>query len=60
LVAFGHPVGATGIKQVLEIFRQMKGQCDKYQIPKTLQYGLTANMGGSDKTVVVSILENKA
>lgn len=33
LIAFGHPVGATGIKQVLEIQRQMKGKCGEYQIP---------------------------
>jgi len=58
LVGFGHPVGATGVKQVLEIYRQMKGQCGDYQIPKIPHYGLTANMGGSDKTVVVSIFAN--
>ena len=33
LVGFGHPVGATGVKQVLEIYRQMKGQCGDYQMP---------------------------
>jgi len=32
LVGFGHPVGATGIKQILEIHRQMKGQCGDYQV----------------------------
>ena len=25
LVGFGHPVGATGVKQILEVYRQMKG-----------------------------------
>ena len=33
LIGFGHPVGATGVKQVLEIFRQMKGRCGDYQMP---------------------------
>ncbi len=58
LVGFGHPVGATGVKQVMEIYRQMKGQCGDYQMPSTPNVGLTANMGGSDKTVVVSVLKN--
>jgi acetyl-CoA acyltransferase len=55
LVGFGHPVGATGIKQILEVYRQMKGRCGDYQIPTLPRLGLTANMGGDDKTVVVSI-----
>lgn len=55
LVGFGHPVGATGIKQVLEIYRQMKGLCGDYQMKRKPTLGLTANMGGDDKTVVVSI-----
>lgn len=58
LVGFGHPVGATGIKQIVEIFRQMKGQCGGYQLPNTPFIGLAANMGGDDKTAVVSILKN--
>lgn len=58
LVGFGHPVGATGVKQVLEIFRQMKGQCGDYQVPTIPSLGLTANMGGNDKTVVLSMLRN--
>ena len=58
LVGFGHPVGATGVKQILEIHRQMKGQCGDYQIGTTPEYGLAANMGGNDKTVVVSVLRN--
>ena len=58
LVAFGHPVGATGIKQVLEIFRQMKKQCGDYQVPRDLTYGLTANMGGDDRTTVVMTYRN--
>eukprot|EP01099_Mayorella_cantabrigiensis_P002680 TRINITY_DN2174_c0_g1_i1.p1 TRINITY_DN2174_c0_g1~~TRINITY_DN2174_c0_g1_i1.p1 ORF type:complete len:435 (-),score=119.26 TRINITY_DN2174_c0_g1_i1:29-1294(-) len=58
LIGFGHPVGATGIKQVLEIYRQMKGLCGEYQIPHKAKYGITANMGGNDKTSVVTILKN--
>ena len=45
LVGFGHPVGATGVKQIVEIYRQMKSQCGEYQVARPLQYGLCANMG---------------
>jgi acetyl-CoA acyltransferase len=58
LVGFGHPVGATGVKQLLEIHKQMKGLCDKYQMADVPQYGVAANMGGDDKTAVVTVLEN--
>ncbi len=34
LIAFGHPVGATGVKQLHEVYRQMKGQCGDYQVPR--------------------------
>ncbi|MFT4625025.1 MAG: acetyl-CoA acyltransferase [Myxococcota bacterium] len=58
LVGFGHPVGATGVKQVLEIFRQMKGLCGDYQVATPPSVGITANMGGNDKTVVVGAYRN--
>jgi acetyl-CoA acyltransferase len=58
LVGFGHPVGATGVKQAAEIYRQMKGLCGDYQIARDLHTGLTANMGGDDRTVVSLIFEN--
>jgi acetyl-CoA acyltransferase len=58
LIGFGHPVGATGIKQAAEIYRQMKGQCEDYQVQRELHVGLTVNMGGDDRTVVSLVLEN--
>jgi acetyl-CoA acyltransferase len=60
LVGFGHPVGATGVKQAAEIYRQMKGLCGEYQIKRALHTGLTVNMGGDDRTVVSLVLENVA
>ncbi len=60
LIGFGHPVGATGVKQAVEVFRQMKGECGDYQIPSTPKYGLTINMGGDDKTVVSLVIANGA
>lgn len=59
LVGFGHPVGATGIKQVLEIYRQMKGQCGDYQVANNPEIGMTINMGGDDKTVVSAAFANR-
>ena len=58
LVGFGHPVGATGVKQILEVYRQMKGQCGDYQMSTAPTHGITANMGGDDKTSVVGIFKN--
>merc|ERR1712083_567180 len=59
LLSFGHPDGATGVKQILEIYRQMKGQCGAYQIPGQLpMLGLAVNMGGDDKTIAAMLLRN--
>ena len=58
LLAFGHPVGATGVKQVLEIYRQMKGLCGDYQLSDIPSVGLTANMGGDDRTAVCMGFKN--
>lgn len=56
LIGFGHPVGATGVKQILEVVRQLRGQCGDYQVGRPLRRGITANMGGDDKTAVVTVL----
>jgi acetyl-CoA acyltransferase len=58
LMAFGHPVGATGVKQTYEIMRQMKGRAGGYQIPKTPRIGVAANVGGDDRTSVITIGKN--
>ena len=58
LVGFGHPVGATGVKQIVEVWRQMKGRCGDYQVKSSPLWGLTANMGGDDKTAVVGVFKN--
>ena len=59
LVGFGHPVGATGVKQAVEIFRQMKGQCGDYQLASKPSLGVMANMGGDDRTCFTALLENQ-
>lgn len=55
LKASGHPVGATGIKQIGELYLQLTKQADKRQI-KNVKYGLAHNVGGSGGTAVVTIL----
>lgn len=56
LKAAGHPVGATGIKQVGEIYLQLTGQAGKRQVEKA-HYGLAHNVGGSGGTAVISIFK---
>jgi acetyl-CoA C-acetyltransferase len=52
----GHPVGATGVAQIVEITQQLRGQADKRQV-KDARVGLAHNIGGSGATCVVNILE---
>ena len=53
LLGFGHPVGATGVKQVVEIWRQLQGRCGDYQLAGEPEVGVSANLGGDDRTGVV-------
>ena len=52
----GHPVGATGIAQAIEIFEQLRGESGPRQVPNA-HLGLAQNMGGSGASSVVHILE---
>ncbi len=54
LKACGHPVGATGVKQAVEITLQLRGEAGRRQIDGA-QIGLTHNVGGSGGTAVVHI-----
>jgi acetyl-CoA acyltransferase len=45
---------------VLEVARQMRGECGGYQLRGTLRHGIAANMGGDDRTAVVTVLRNNA
>ena len=56
LKAKGHPVGATGIAQVIEIFEQLRGEVGDRQV-QGARLGLAQNMGGSGASSVVHILE---
>ncbi len=58
LKAKGHPVGASGIAQVGEIFHQLRGEAGPRQVANpNLELGLTHNVGGTGGTCVVSILQ---
>jgi acetyl-CoA C-acetyltransferase len=52
----GHPVGATGIAQAIEIFRQLRGEAGQRQV-ENARVGLAQNMGGSGASSVVHIFE---
>lgn len=54
----GHPVGATGVAQVVEVYKQLTGQAENgRQIPGSLKIGMTQNMGGTGASSVVHIME---
>ncbi|KRT66400.1 MAG: acetyl-CoA acetyltransferase, acetyl-CoA C-acetyltransferase [Candidatus Dadabacteria bacterium CSP1-2] len=55
LKAKGHPVGATGVGQIVEIVEQLRGEAGDRQV-KDAEIGLTHNLGGSGATCVVHIL----
>lgn len=52
----GHPVGATGVKQIIEVYEQLKGVTKNRQV-KNAKIGLTHNVGGTGATVVIHILQ---
>ncbi|MEK6888087.1 MAG: thiolase domain-containing protein [Candidatus Aenigmatarchaeota archaeon] len=53
LKAGGHPVGATGVRQIIDIVRQLRGDsCNQLKNP---EYGMNLNVGGSGATAVVNV-----
>jgi acetyl-CoA C-acetyltransferase len=56
LKAQGHPYGATGVAQVVEIVLQLRGKAGKRQV-KDAKVGLTHNVGGAGGSAVVHIFE---
>ncbi len=52
----GHPVGATGVAQAIEIFQQLRGEAGERQV-ENARIGLTQNMGGSGASSVVHIFQ---
>lgn len=57
LKARGHPVGATGLYQIIEATQQLRGQAGANQLQKAA-WGMAQNIGGSGATIVTHILTN--
>lgn len=55
LIGLGHPVGATGVRMVLDCFKQTSGQAGDYQI-EGAQNMATLNIGGSLTTAVSFVI----
>jgi acetyl-CoA acetyltransferase len=55
----GHPVGASGAGQAVEIWKQMRGVAGARQLPGDINLGLTHNVGGTGQTCVVHIFERR-
>ncbi|HMB22963.1 MAG: thiolase C-terminal domain-containing protein, partial [Chloroflexota bacterium] len=56
LKARGHPVGATGMYQVVEVVQQLRGECNGTQV-EDAKIGMTQNIGGSGATILTHILK---
>jgi len=59
LKAKGHPVGASGVAQAVEIWKQMRGTAGSRQVPGDLPLGLTHNVGATGSTCVVHVFERR-
>ncbi len=54
----GHPVGATGIAQIIELYEQLNHKAGARQVPDA-RIGLAQNMGGTGASCIIHILEAK-
>ncbi|HUH06282.1 MAG TPA: beta-ketoacyl synthase N-terminal-like domain-containing protein [Egibacteraceae bacterium] len=58
LKAKGHPIGATGIGQIAEVFQQIRGEADSADRQvQDARIGMAYNMGGSGASATVAILK---
>ncbi len=55
LKARGHPVGATGMYQIVEVVQQLRGECGHTQV-EGAKIGMAQNIGGSGASVITHIL----
>jgi acetyl-CoA C-acetyltransferase len=56
LKARGHPVGATGVYQIVETVQQLRGEAGQTQVIDA-QIGMAQNIGGSGATIITHILK---
>ncbi len=57
LKARGHPVGATGMYQIVEVVEQLRGQVNGSQV-EGAKIGMAQNIGGSGATILTHILKS--
>lgn len=57
LKAKGHPVGASGVAQAVELWKQLRGEAGPRQVPGVVDLALAHNVGGTGQTCVVHIFE---
>ena len=57
LKARGHPVGATGMYQLVELVQQLRGECGETQVSNA-RIGMAQNIGGSGASILTHILRN--
>lgn len=57
LGGFGHPTGATGVRQMVDLLHQLTGKASHQINPRT-PYGMMISMGGNDKTVTCFIVKS--
>lgn len=57
LIGYGHPVGASGVRQAVDLYLQLTGKAGDSQVAigSDRPYGLMISMGGNDITVVAMI-----
>ena len=56
LIGVGHPVGATGVRMLLDSYLQVTGQASGYQVLGARRFA-TLNIGGSTATAVCTVIE---
>lgn len=58
LIGCGHPVGASGVRMFLDLYKQVNNMAGSYQV-KNAQNGMMLNIGGSATTNYVYIIGNE-
>ncbi len=58
LKARGHPVGATGMYQLVEVIQQLRGECGQTQVDGA-KIGMAQNIGGSGASILTHILHKE-
>ncbi len=59
LIGAGHPVGASGVRMALDIYKQVTDQAGGYQVPSA-KNGIMLNIGGSATTNMTFVISNAA